>query len=75
MQIAETAPNPISNKEEAMRIIASYYPERKTNVDNYMTKEYLVPYLHFIRDNKSLFLTYFTHGDLLNVKDNTKRGY
>ena len=43
-------------KEEAMRKIAAYYPERKTDVDNYLTKEYLVPYLHFIQDNKSLFL-------------------
>lgn len=42
-------------KEEAMRKITSYYPERKTNVDNYMMKECLVPYLHFIRDKKSLF--------------------
>ena len=62
---------------KAMRKIASYYPERKTNVDNYMTKEYLVPYLpylHFIRDNKSLFLTYFTHGDLLNAKEQYEKG-
>ena len=57
-----------------MRKIASYYPERKTNVDNYMTKEYLVPYLRFIRDNKSLFLTYFTHGDLLNAKEQYEKG-
>lgn len=61
-------------KGEAMRKIASYYPERKANVDNYMTKEYLVPYLHFIQDNKSLFLAYFTHGDLLNVKEQYEKG-
>lgn len=61
-------------KEEAMKKIAAYYPERKTNVENYMTKEYLVPYLHFIQDNKSLFLAYLTHSDLLNVKEQYEKG-
>lgn len=58
--MAETAPNPISN-EEVLKKVRRCTRAIETRMND-------------IRDNKSLFLAYFTHGDLLNVKEQYEKG-